>query len=149
MCEFDAMSLDRVPLGLQQTSRDSAARGDSVHRLELGEALQHREIGAQSVAIRTRRQHRENSVLAAHERLGHTQYVDSHSEPIDIRGNVEIGFRALWDRISRQNQGRWDQVRQKVEVAHETWLAGEHDLTTSLLLDVAIVLSNDTTLGKS
>ena len=53
----DQPHLDDVAIGGEQPRGDLAARGNRVHRLELGEALQHRQIGAQRIAFGAGRQH--------------------------------------------------------------------------------------------
>src|SRR5690349_4423030 len=59
MDKAEALSyLHRVAVGFQQAGGDLAPQGDGVHRLELREALENRQVGAQRIAIGAGRENR-------------------------------------------------------------------------------------------
>jgi hypothetical protein len=62
---------------------------------------------------------------------------------VNIRDNVEAGFRAIEERIQSSSIPLSPEIERHIRAAFEVWLAGNCDLATSLLLDVLIRMYDD------
>jgi hypothetical protein len=62
---------------------------------------------------------------------------------VNIRDNVEAGFRAIEERIQSSSIPLSPEIGRTIRAASEVWLAGNCDLATSLLLDALIRMYDD------
>jgi hypothetical protein len=67
---------------------------------------------------------------------------------MNIRENVEAGFRAMEERIQSSSIPLRADIESAIRAASEVWLAGNCDLATSLLLDALIRMYDDRRSGQ-
>jgi hypothetical protein len=84
----------------------------------------------------TRGFHHENTVAALY-------CVAAFCSIMNIRENVEAGFRAIEKRIQSSSVPLSADIESAIRAASEVWLAGNCDLATSLLVDALIRMYDD------
>ena len=65
-----------------------------------------------------------------------------------IEKNVAGGFHGLLEQITRGSTPPRPDIEGKTQAAWETWKAGHHNLTISLLLDAMIILRQERELAR-